>query len=93
MFTGIIEDIGIVKDIEKLEDSFQLSIETGNILEDAKIGDSIAINGVCLTMTDIIENFFKSDIKLLSNIISKNNKSEIFIFNTKNKIRNLDIYE
>jgi len=39
------------------------------------------------------KNFFKSDTKLLSNIISKNNKSEIFVFNTKNKIRNLDIYE
>ena len=84
MFTGIIEDIGIVKDIEKLEDSFQLSIETGNILEDAKIGDSIAINGVCLTMTDIIENFFKSDV-----ILETLNKTNLK-FLEKNKTVNLE---
>ena len=62
MFTGIIEDIGIVEAIKKTDKFLQLSIRSKNILEDSKIGDSISINGVCLTMTHIDKNFFKSDV-------------------------------
>ena len=62
MFTGIIEDIGIVETIEKSNKLFRLSIRAQNTLEDSKIGDSISINGVCLTITDLDKNFFKIDI-------------------------------
>lgn len=62
MFTGIIEDIGIVEAIKKTDKFLQLSIRSKNILEDSKAGDSISINGVCLTMTHINKNFFKSDV-------------------------------
>ena len=61
MFTGIIEDIGIVEAIKKTDKFLQLSIRSKNILEDSKVGDSISINGVCLTMTHIDKNFFKSE--------------------------------
>ena len=64
MFTGIIEDIGIVEAIKKTDKFLQLSIRSKNILEDSKVGDSISINGVCLTMTHIDKNFFKSDVIL-----------------------------
>ena len=46
MFTGIIEETGLIKTIEKNKSFCQFSIETKNILKNSKIGDSIAINGV-----------------------------------------------
>ena len=62
MFTGIIEDIGVVEAIKKTDKFLQLSIRTKNVLKDSKVGDSISINGVCLTITDINNFFFKSDV-------------------------------
>ena len=62
MFTGIIEEIGLIKEIEKNKSFCQFSIETKNILKNSKIGDSIDINGVCLTIKKINNKIFKSDI-------------------------------
>ena len=62
MFTGIIEEVGQVSTISKSEDIFQITIETDSILNESKVGDSIAINGVCLTITSMDDNLFTSDI-------------------------------
>ena len=62
MFTGIIEEIGKVISIKEKRDLSQISINTQNILKSAKIGDSISINGTCLTITSIKDSFFTSDI-------------------------------
>ena len=51
MFTGIVEEIGIIKGINKGAESASITIGAKNILEDVKLGDSIATNGVCLTVT------------------------------------------
>ena len=51
MFTGIIEEIGTVRSIRKGSVSASIEIGCSEILEDVKIGDSIAVNGVCLTAT------------------------------------------
>ena len=56
MFTGIIEEIGTIKSINSNGISSQLCISANKILEDTKIGDSIAVNGVCLTVTSIKSN-------------------------------------
>ena len=61
MFTGIIEDLGTVVDIQKKTDLISISIES-KILDDLEIGDSISVNGVCLTIVDIKTNIFMSDI-------------------------------
>jgi riboflavin synthase len=58
MFTGIIEEIGIVKDVGP----DRLAIRTGEVLEDMKSGDSIAVNGVCLTVTTIEGDSLSVDI-------------------------------
>lgn len=58
MFTGIIEELGKVISIGKN----QLSVQAEGILEDVKLGDSIALNGVCLTVTKIEKNSFDADI-------------------------------
>ncbi|MBQ1971099.1 MAG: riboflavin synthase [Treponema sp.] len=62
MFTGIIEEIGTIKSINSNGISSQLCINANKILEDTKIGDSIAVNGVCLTVTSIKSNLFTADV-------------------------------
>ena len=56
MFTGIIEEVGQISAIYKSEDLFQISVKTDSILIESKVGDSISINGVCLTVIRFIEN-------------------------------------
>ncbi len=50
MFTGIVEELGTVEAVDQLGDAVQLSIRTDQVLEDATLGDSIAVNGCCLTV-------------------------------------------
>jgi riboflavin synthase len=54
MFTGIVEDLGEVEVIEHLGDSARITIRSSLVTEDARPGDSIAVNGVCLTVTGLI---------------------------------------
>ena len=58
MFTGIIEEIGIAKHITPSK----ITIECGIVTQDASLGDSIAVNGVCLTVVEILTNGFVADI-------------------------------
>jgi riboflavin synthase len=53
MFTGIIESVGTVKSIRPLQQGYELSIDSGIDLSEDKAGDSIAVDGVCLTATAI----------------------------------------
>lgn len=62
MFTGIIEEVGTVKSIQKGSISSFIQINADTVLSDAHIGDSIAVNGVCLTVTDLTGNSFQADI-------------------------------
>ena len=50
MFTGIIEEVGTIKQIQKNPASAVITIAADTVLEQTKIGDSIAVNGVCLTV-------------------------------------------
>ncbi|HUG87059.1 MAG TPA: riboflavin synthase [Euzebya sp.] len=51
MFTGLIEEVGSVAAIDRRDDSATLAITCATVLQDARIGDSIAVNGCCLTIT------------------------------------------
>ena len=62
MFTGIVEEKGNVKSIKKGAKSAMLSIEGNKIFEDVHLGDSIAVNGVCLTVTSYSKNVFTADV-------------------------------
>lgn len=62
MFTGIIEEIGIVKFVQKGNRSSKITIAAGKILEDIKVGDSINTDGVCLTVTSFTTDHFMADI-------------------------------
>lgn len=61
MFTGLIEEVGEINSISKSTKSAQISIYASHILNDVKTGDSIAVNGVCLTVTDFSRNKFSVD--------------------------------
>ena len=62
MFTGIIEEVGKVININKKNNSMSIDIEAKNVLIDSKIGDSIAVNGICLTITKIQKTTFSVDV-------------------------------
>lgn len=62
MFTGIVEDLGRVKSLVKGKNSAQLSLVSPLIVSDIKLGDSIAVNGVCLTVTSFDSQSFTVDI-------------------------------
>lgn len=62
MFTGIIEEKGKVKSIKHGARSAVLEIEATKIMDDVKIGDSIAVNGVCLTVTSLNSTGFTADV-------------------------------
>ena len=62
MFTGIIEELGRIKRISLQGTSGQITIQAKKVLEGTKIGDSIAVNGICLTVTSLHPDGFTADV-------------------------------
>jgi riboflavin synthase len=62
MFTGIIEEIGKIRQISLTGRSGQIRIEARKVLEGTRVGDSIAVNGVCLTVISLNTDGFTADI-------------------------------
>lgn len=62
MFTGIIEEMGRIKRIAMQGSSGQITIRADKVLEGTKIGDSIAVNGICLTVVSIQKDGFTADV-------------------------------
>ncbi|OCA85705.1 riboflavin synthase subunit alpha [Bacillus sp. FJAT-27225] len=62
MFTGIIEEIGTISSITSTAKSSVLSISASKVLEDVHLGDSISVNGVCLTVTSFSKSNFTVDV-------------------------------
>lgn len=62
MFTGIIQSVGIVKRLTKQNKSVLLEVESLELIKEIKIGDSIALNGVCLTATKTTASSFYVDV-------------------------------
>ncbi|MBE9373450.1 riboflavin synthase [Saccharopolyspora sp. HNM0983] len=62
MFTGIVEELGTVTAVEELDDGSRLTIRGPVVTSDAKHGDSIAVNGVCLTVLTAEDGVFAVDV-------------------------------
>ena len=62
MFTGIIEEIGTVNKIKRGAHSAVLEIRAKTVLTDTQVGDSIAVNGICLTVTSLNPGAFTADV-------------------------------
>ena len=64
MFTGIVEELGVVKSIEKQTDALRITVEGPLIVSDIKRGDSIAVSGTCLTAVEHDDASFTADVML-----------------------------
>ena len=62
MFTGIIEEVGTIKSMTAGESSGEIRVQARTVLEGTKIGDSIAVNGICLTVTSLQPDGFTADV-------------------------------
>ncbi|MFZ5966716.1 MAG: riboflavin synthase [Bacillota bacterium] len=62
MFTGLVEEIGVIQSVLKGTKSAKIVIKASKVLQDVKLGDSICTNGVCLTVTDFTASTFAVDI-------------------------------
>ena len=62
MFTGIVEEVGTVVDREDQADAARLRIRAARVLEDVALGDSISVSGVCLTVTDVTDGVWSTDV-------------------------------
>lgn len=62
MFTGIVEEIGHIRRIIKRNRAERLTVSCSRVLEGTKIGDSIAVNGACLTVVSMTDDSFDADV-------------------------------
>lgn len=62
MFTGIVEELGTVRSIQRGAKSIRLTVAAQVVTADVKLGDSIAVNGVCLTVVQYARHWFTADV-------------------------------
>ncbi|OHB27364.1 MAG: riboflavin synthase subunit alpha [Desulfuromonadaceae bacterium GWC2_58_13] len=62
MFTGLIEDLGTVRELRKSADSVRLTVATGIPMSEIELGESIAVNGICLTVVAFGDGQFSADV-------------------------------
>ena len=62
IFTGIVEEFGTVKNISKNGHSMNVTVKGKKVMSDLKLGDSVAVNGVCLTVTEYDNHSFIADV-------------------------------
>ena len=62
MFTGIVEELGRVVRLETVEDSARLTVEAPTVTQDVSLGDSVSVNGCCLTVTTVHGSTFTADL-------------------------------
>lgn len=62
MFTGLVEEIGVVEELKLLDDAVRIAVRAPKVTEDAAPGDSIAVDGVCLTVVDSASGTFTADV-------------------------------
>ncbi len=75
MFTGIIEEVGKITAVVKGQRSSQLWVQGALIMDDLKLGDSVAVNGVCLTVSQLSGNKWMADV--MSETLSRSNLGDL----------------
>jgi len=81
MFTGIVEELGTVKSKRKQSGNMRFSVEAADIVQDCRIGDSICVNGVCLTVVKILNSVIEFDV-----LTETVNRSNLGLLKTGNKV-------
>jgi len=77
VFTGIIEELGTLRRIERGTDAARLLIAAREILTDARLGDSIAVNGVCLTVTSFDAGRGEFTVDVMAETLARTNLGEL----------------
>ena len=62
MFTGLVAELGTVQRLARLGNSYHLTVGAKKVLQNLKIGDSVAVNGACLTVVRMDEGGFTADV-------------------------------
>ncbi len=62
MFTGIVEELGSVAEMKDLGDAARIAVRGSTVTSDARHGDSISVNGVCLTVVEVLGDTFTADV-------------------------------
>lgn len=75
MFTGIVEELGVIKSVRRGADSARLMIEAARVIEGSRVGDSIMVNGVCLTSVYFGERTFTADV--MAETLDKSNLGKL----------------
>ena len=89
MFTGIIEEVGQIQNIDDTDNGKRFSIKAEKIISDIHEGDSISVNGVCLTAFDIKSNLFNVD--LVDETLDKTNLGGLLVGSRLNLERSLTL--
>jgi len=82
MFTGLVEEMGTLRGITRNSEAMVLHITVSTIMSDLKIGDSVSVNGVCLTATSLDANSFAADV--MPETFRKSNLRDLQIGNKVN---------
>ncbi|NOZ08878.1 MAG: riboflavin synthase, partial [FCB group bacterium] len=77
MFTGIIEELGKIKAVRETSSGKQFTIAAKIVMSDLKIGDSIAVNGVCLTVVNVSAGEFTLD--LVTETLNRSNLGDLLV--------------
>lgn len=75
MFTGIVEELGVIKSVRRGADSARLMIDAARVIEGSRVGDSIMVNGVCLTSVYFGERTFIADV--MAETLDKSNLGKL----------------
>jgi riboflavin synthase len=62
MFTGLVEEVGIIKSVKEIDGKRRITIGANNVTKELRIGDSVAVSGVCLTAVDVKPDSFGADL-------------------------------
>ena len=89
MFTGIVEELGVIQGIKRGSKSSRLLIKANKVLENTKVGDSICTNGVCLTVTNLNTNSFEADV--MAETLRRSNLGDLTIGSKVNLERALTL--
>ncbi|GAA0086468.1 riboflavin synthase [Clostridium sp. CTA-7] len=89
MFTGIVEEIGVIQGIKNNEKSSKIAIKANKVLDKTILGDSICTNGVCLTITNISGNTFEADV--MAETLRRSNLGQLSIGSKVNLERALSL--
>ena len=89
MFGGIVESIGIIQDIVTINDCMQITVAPTKVFDDLSLGESISINGVCLSVTNLLNNTF--DVQIVPETLRLTNLEKLSIGSHVNLERSLKL--